>query len=272
MTKEEIKSRLVECARKLGRTPKYAEVRQMASISRFWIQKHFGTLARAFREIGFEPVGMGHRVETRALMEDWAGIARKLGKLPTLADYRKLGRFSVRPFFERCKSWVRAPQSFRVWARNNKQEKKWADVLAMAAEREQQTIMVTAPEDKPRARRNTKLDRPVYGAPLMVPGLRYEPVNEQGVLFAFGMVAEKLGLEIERVQTEFPDCEAMREIGKGRWQRVKIELEFASKNYLLHKHRLDGCDIIVCWIHNWPGCPERIEVIELRKVMRGLGN
>jgi len=30
-------------------------------------------------------------------------------------------------------------------------------------------------------------------------------------------------------------------------------------------HPLDGCDGIVCWIHNWSECP--LEVIELRKVV-----
>jgi hypothetical protein len=29
-----------------------------------------------------------------------------------------------------------------------------------------------------------------------------------------------------------------------------------------------GAEIIVCWEHNWPECPEGIEVIELSKVVR----
>jgi hypothetical protein len=28
-------------------------------------------------------------------------------------------------------------------------------------------------------------------------------------------------------------------------------------------HDPNGCDIIVCWEHNWPECP--LEVIELKK-------
>jgi predicted transport protein len=27
---------------------------------------------------------------------------------------------------------------------------------------------------------------------------------------------------------------------------------------------LDGCDIIVCWAHDWRDCPDTLEVIELR--------
>jgi hypothetical protein len=101
--------------------------------------------------------------------------------------------------------------------------------------------------------------------------MRYEPVNEQGVVYVFGMVAERLKFEVERIQSEFPDCEAMREVEAGKWQRVKIEFEYASKNFHEHKHPLEGCDMIVCWIHNWPECPEEIEVIELKKIMRGIG-
>jgi hypothetical protein len=28
--------------------------------------------------------------------------------------------------------------------------------------------------------------------------------------------------------------------------------------------------IIVCWVHNWPECPEWIEAIELSKVVKGM--
>jgi hypothetical protein len=34
---------------------------------------------------------------------------------------------------------------------------------------------------------------------------------------------------------------------------------------LKHGHRVEGCDMIVCWKHNWPECP--LEVLELSKVM-----
>jgi hypothetical protein len=33
-------------------------------------------------------------------------------------------------------------------------------------------------------------------------------VNEQGVVFLFGMVAKELGYMVEVVQTGYPDCEA----------------------------------------------------------------
>ena len=86
----------------------------------------------------------------------------------------------------------------------------------------------------------------------------------------FGALAERMGFAVERVQTKFPDCEALREVAPGKWQRVWIEFELHSRNFVEHQHERKGCDIIVCWEHNWPECPEHIEVIELSKVVCSL--
>jgi hypothetical protein len=56
----------------------------------------------------------------------------------------------------------------------------------------------------------------------------------------------------------------------GQWQRVRIEFEFESRNFRAHKHNPDGCDVIICWVHNWPECPANIEVVELSKLVRDM--
>jgi hypothetical protein len=66
-----------------------------------------------------------------------------------------------------------------------------------------------------------------------------------------------------RMQAEFPDCEALRQVKQDRWQRLRIEFEFESLNFVKHGHDVKGCDMIVCWKHNWPECP--LEVVELSK-------
>ena len=91
------------------------------------------------------------------------------------------------------------------------------------------------------------------------------PTNEMGVVFLFGHLALSLGFSIIRLQTAFPDAEALREMDPGRWQLVHIEIEFESKNFLLHMHEASDCDLIVCWKHNWEDCP--VEVLELSKLM-----
>ena len=64
--------------------------------------------------------------------------------------------------------------------------------------------------------------------------------------------------------------QAMQEVGPGKRQRVRIELEYLSRNFVAHGHKADECDVIVCWIHNWPECPENLQVIELSKVVKRL--
>jgi len=120
-------------------------------------------------------------------------------------------------------------------------------------------------------RRHSKLnDRPTYGNPIDFRGLRHEPVNEDGVVFLFGMVARELGYMVEAVQAGFPDCEAKRQIQPDKWQRVRIEFEFESGNFRDHGHPENGCDVIVCWRHSWMDCPTHLEVVELASVIKSL--
>ncbi len=108
-------------------------------------------------------------------------------------------------------------------------------------------------------------DRPTYGPSLVPAALAHGPVNELGVIYLFGMLASQLGFVVMRIQKEFPDCEAMRRVEGGRWQRVRVEFEFESLNFLKHLHQAEDCDLIVCWEHNWEECP--LEVVELRKAL-----
>jgi hypothetical protein len=108
-----------------------------------------------------------------------------------------------------------------------------------------------------------KKDRPVMGEPFDRSPMTNAPVNELGVMVLFGMVAAGLGLQVESVQGKFPDCVAKRQVAPGKWQYLRIEFEYESKNFKLHGHDPKGCDMIVCWRHNWKECPAEIEVVEL---------
>jgi hypothetical protein len=112
----------------------------------------------------------------------------------------------------------------------------------------------------------------LYGDFINFRGLQHAPVNEQGVVFLFGMICRELGYVVEIVKSGFPDCEAKRRVrGKaGMWQRVRIEFEYLSRNFRQHGHDPDQCDVIVCWEDNWPECP--IEVLELRSAMQTLSS
>lgn len=110
-------------------------------------------------------------------------------------------------------------------------------------------------------------ERSIVGDLINFRGLVYGPMNENGVIFLFGKVIEDLNMYIEEIKPGFPDCIARRFTGRG-WEKVLIEFEFRSSHFQDHKHDPKGCDIVVCWEHNWPECPP--EVIELRNVIKGL--
>jgi hypothetical protein len=101
--------------------------------------------------------------------------------------------------------------------------------------------------------------------------LPFEPKNEAGVAVLFGMFAEDLRLKIRAAQYAFPDC-TIEVAGRA----VGVELEYRSRSFETHVRKgqwpsiRPRCDLIVCWEHNWPGVPEKLIVLELRKVF-GIG-
>jgi hypothetical protein len=109
---------------------------------------------------------------------------------------------------------------------------------------------------------------PLVGQPLNFRGLTYAPINENGVIFLFSKVAEDLGITIEGIQVKFPDAFG-KQYERGKGYPVTIEFEYRSSDYERHGHPREGCDIIVCWEHDWNECS--IQVIELRSLLKELG-
>jgi hypothetical protein len=158
------------------------------------------------------------------------------------------------------------------FTRETKTEAEWRDVLEMIAAKTAGTREVKE-AIKEAIRKNMSAPavlkgRRVYGRPLPLREMAHAPTDESGVIFLFGVVAHLLRFKIQHLQKGYPDCEAMREIAPDVWQLVWIEFEFESRNFRSHQHPVHGCDIIVCWTHNWKDCP--LEVIELSKVVKEL--
>jgi hypothetical protein len=112
-------------------------------------------------------------------------------------------------------------------------------------------------------------DKSIVGDLINFRGLVYAPINENGVIFLFGKVADDLNMYIEEIKPGYPDCIGRRFIGKG-WERVAIEFEFKSSNFKLHKHDPKDCNIIICWENDWKDCP--VEVIELKTEIKDMKN
>jgi hypothetical protein len=268
--KEQVIAAIQECTARIGHVPSLTELRQM-QISKRAVRANFGTYTDALRACGLERRGSGYEINQKLLFLDWAGLVRKLGKVPTITDYEQHGEYSLSPMMRCYGSWKQLPEGMWEYAKKEGLESEWEDVLKLIAghlEPGEVDARRSRPATSPHFRPRPQTDQPMYGAPLLHPVLGYAPTNELGVVFAFGTVARELGFKVLRIQPEFPDCEAMWEVEPGRWQRVRIEFEYESRNFLAHFHPVEHCDLIVCWKHNWQNCP--VEVLELSAALENL--
>jgi len=266
LTKEEVIAAIKECANRLGNVPSLAKVTKMTDIDRHDIEKLFGKYSYALEACGMERRGSGYRVSMRKLFLEWAELVRKLGRVPNSTEWELHSKSCATTLRKRYGNWHRIAPGMLDYARREKLDSEWKDVQEIVVRHLQPA---GARENSGRANMNSVprvfTGRRMYGPPLMLSPLIFEPTNESGVLFVFGTVAHQLGFAVTHIQTEFPDGEAMREVAPRRWQRVRIEFEYESRNFLAHMHPTTGCDLIVCWHHNWPECP--LEVVELQKVL-----
>jgi hypothetical protein len=273
VNREEIIAALKECVARLGRVPRQDEFRVTMAVRRYLIRKQFGNYGQLLTECGLEHHGSGVPLALESMFRDWAGVVRSTGKIPTAMDYDRLGTCSYRPFMKRFRYWKEVPAGMLAYMVEKGLGDDWRDVQKVIAEHLQMPLeeatKYTLPSE-PTYRPRLMADRPIYGLPLLQRPLTFAPTNEAGVLAAFACHARELGFTILRLQAAFPDCEALREVGPNKGQRVLIELEYESRNFLEHQHPVNGCDLIVCWINNWPECP--LEVIELSSVLRDLQN
>ena len=269
MSKQEIMSAIAECAEKLGHPPTHKELLQTTTVSQRQIVKEFGTHTRALLACNLAINGPGNKLKVEALFSDWAKVARELKKIPSKAEFEHLAKHSTTPLKTRFGSWGEVPRCLKRYIVDQGRAEECKDLLEIIEayergrdERDWGPPPVYEPH-KPRMIMN----RPLYGPLLRPYPLIHGPINEAGVIYLFGTLSERLGYVVTRIQKEFPDCEAMRLVDEDRWQRIWIEFEYESRNFLKHMHRVDGCDLIVCWKHNWPECP--LEVLELRSVVCG---
>jgi hypothetical protein len=272
--KQHIIKFIARIAKELGHAPSRSEFMARSGISSHFVLRRFRGWNDAVRAAGLCPNISNVRLEDRALLEDWGKQVRRNRGLHSLYAHMHDGKYDPSTIEKRFGPWSRVPEAFRKFAKG---KREWADVLALLPVRKRKRTSelkqeCASPASPNEARHAPRKDRPTYGNPTNFHALRHEPVNEQGVVLLFGMLAKELGFLVEAVQKGFPDCEAKRQIGPERWQRVSIEFEFESRNYRDHHHPLHGCDVIVCWHHNWDDCPKHIEVVELSSVVKSLAN
>jgi hypothetical protein len=267
MTKEEIMSAITTCAKGLGRVPSLTELQRTSKVTEKAIRKHFGKYSWALRDCKLRTEGDSRKADMPDLFRDWATVARQLKKVPSVLEYTHLGNYSETPLRMRFGSWKHVPYGLKQYAEKHGLAEEWKDVLELitANDKKAEGSMMQEQGEQSLKRWKVLIDRPLYGAPMKPCALAYCPTNEAGVLFLFGSLAVELGFMVTSLQAAFPDCQAMRRVEGGKWQPIWIEFEYQSRNFMKHMHDVKGCDLIVCWEHNWPECP--IEVIELRSLV-----
>jgi hypothetical protein len=270
LDKQRLVSSIARMAKRLGRAPSLLEFVTGAQIPRNSVFRLFPRWNEAVRAAGLQPHRLYARPENHEVLADWGETVRKLHAVPSRRAYDIHGKYHPLTVQKRF-VWEQLPQAFRGFAAGRRE---WADVLALLPASESKANRQPLVHSPASLQGKSKYARvgegATYGDPLDFPFLRHEPVNELGVVLLFGMLAKELGYVVESMQAGFPDCEAKRQIGPKRWQRVQIEFEFESRNFLAHNHPLTGCDVIVCWHHNWPDCPAHIEVLELSSRIKSL--
>jgi hypothetical protein len=221
-----------------------------------------GVLLAAGLRVPFQNVA----IPEDTLLDEFHQVVVELGRIPTGIQFDSRANVSYAVLKKRFHGIKGTLLRYREWLEQNHPNAPELQFVQVKSRHE----VVTHPTPvKPAAgvQQWEKSTGTVFGAPIAFRGLRHAPINEQGVVYLFGMVSSELGLIVEPVQSSYPDCEAKRCVDSknNRWQRVRIEFEFRSSNFCEHGHDPSGCDMIVCWEHDWQGCP--LEVIELRSVI-----
>jgi hypothetical protein len=272
MTREEVIGVIKQTTEEIGHVPSMNELVTTNRLRRYDLRKHFAVYTTALEACGLQRHGQGYELSMATLFADWSGLVRQLRKAPTMAEYAVYGQYSPKALSRHFGGWPHIPAGMAKYARDHGLEdgaKDVLEVLAKNVEAERDGTRPLRPNTRPILLPGLIKGEPVYGPPTVDAHLMLAPTNEQGVLFLFGAVARRLGFVVLRMQTEYPDCEALREMEPGLWQLIRIEFEYESRNFLMHGHRSEKCDLIVCWKHNWKESP--LEVIELSSLIRQIG-
>lgn len=235
------------------------------------IRRNFESWNAALTEAGLEaaPPTRPPTLSDEELMAAVGDLWESLGRRPTEDAMNRKGKYSTQPYRTRWGTFNSAVDCY-VSQRGQPTSTSSTETSTSPGTR-------SAPESMQQrasaGRQRPKRDTGVYGELLNFRGLRHAPLNEQGVVYLFGMVSHELGFLVEAIQTRFPDCEAIRRIEDSdpeRWEKIRIEFEYRSSNFQGHGHDPELCEIIVCWIDDWQDRPQTISVLELRKAIMHL--
>jgi hypothetical protein len=233
------------------------------------LRYYFDTFNKAVEAAGLEPNQpdipiKGYKTLSEdELLKEIGELWKRVGRRPTESLMNSIGKFSTRPYRKR---WGKFSNAIDYYISKFGEPITKEDYNKIRKQYVKIKPVIIPKTIKPNVL-SVKKKGIIYGEPIDFRGLRYAPVNEQGVVYLFGMISRELGFLIESIRTDFPDCEGKRCLNPEgtKWQHIKIEFEYKSSNFFEHGHDANECDLIVCWIHDWADAP--IEVLELKSAL-----
>lgn len=239
----------------------HEDFKKHSKINPITIIRKFGTWETALNLVGLQPGKNYHKeIPNNDIIINFLDVTTKLTAIPSLNQIAIHGKFS-KGFYERklgSYSKYKSIVSKQVLDSGASQDKKLNELFELEA-------------NKNRFTAQKSVIRPHYeGETLNFRHFAYNPTYENEVVSIFSSVAGELGFEIITIRSEFPDCKARRIRGKfrNRMENCLIEFEFKSSDFVKHNHPINGCDLIICWEHDWQDCP--IEVINLKNEIKKL--
>jgi hypothetical protein len=231
-----------------------AEFRRATGIAYSRVQRHFRGHADLLRAAGLQTYILNQRLDDETLMVAMRDAFLKAGGIVAQFRFDAVSAHSRSVYRKRWGGWAAAVGAFREWVERHEPAFPYIDELRRHRGRAPRRAPLPPPGDRH------------YGPHLAFRALQHAPLNEAGVVFLFGLLAEDLGFMVDALRNDFPDCEARRRVENGaRWVPIRIEFEFRSRNFRHHGHDPAGCDLVVCWEHDWPDCP--LEVLELKSAV-----
>ncbi|HET9283578.1 MAG TPA: hypothetical protein VFR24_16600 [Candidatus Angelobacter sp.] len=130
LTRSQILTAIRSAARKLGRAPTRSEFMRLSGIHYGRLIPHFPDGYRsAIRAAGLSPDPGGLRIDTAALLTDWARLARKKGRIPTRDEYEHEGRYASASLETRFHRWSQVPTAFLKFSESAGLSGEWSDVM-----------------------------------------------------------------------------------------------------------------------------------------------
>ncbi|MGF1572424.1 MAG: homing endonuclease associated repeat-containing protein [Sumerlaeia bacterium] len=241
---------------------------QATDVKACTIQRHFGSWNDALSAAGLgKHANNRNEIDLKMLAEELLLVYRDLQTIPTIIQITRRSRFSKNSYTRKFGGYnqfkIEAIEFLLKTSELSQAENESFSNHLAELKKDKRLDVIGGAKILPHARGMT-LGRQGFR------GIANAPTYENEVVQLFGVVAKDLGFRILSQRPQFPDCEAERLVDplRKRYKKVLIEIELKSSDFRKHNHPLGGCDIIICWEHDWKECTK--EVIELKSRIREL--